>query len=210
MITYLHKNIENPDDYVVSEDAVLSGHHKITVMEPVELKGFYRAIKSYVAQLPIPAPPDLDKEPDDALAGAYIILRDRKAAKNREAKVTEKNINDAMDRIANTFLARFTDRGSTSIGITGVCTVTRSKSIKIASTDWKTHYNYQLDRAWKIKEDGGDPTEVFSALHKRLSLEPIEAYMDKHDGEPPPGIEVKTEYGISVRKANSKGDESYE
>lgn len=210
MNVYLHRSIEDSNQYVIDGDESLPDHLKITVMTPDEVRGFYRALKSYVSQLPIPVIPDLDKESDEALAGAYIILRDRKAAKNREAKVTEKNISDAMDRITNEFLTRFEARGSTSIGIAGVGTVSRGKDIKVASTDWKTHYNYQLDRAWAIKEAGGDPTEIFSALHKRLSLEPIEAYMDKHDGQPPPGIEVKTEYKISVRKANSKGEESYE
>lgn len=206
----LHQNRDNPGEYIVDSEKKMDGHRSVLFLELFDIKGIYRALKSYVSQLPIPVIPDLDKEPDEALAGAYMILRDRKAIKNREAKVTEKNISDAMDRITNEFLTRFKDRGSTSIGIAGVGTVSRGKDIKVASTDWKTHYNYQLDRAWAIKEAGGDPTEIFSALHKRLSLEPIEAYMDAHDGQPPPGIEVKTEYKISVRKANSKGEESYE
>lgn len=201
---------EDPTQYVIDEDKKLGGFRSLLFLELVDIKGVYRAIKSYIAQLPVPEIPDLVNESDDALAGAYIILRDRKAAKNREAKVVAKNIDDAMNRITNEFLNRFTARKSTSIGIDGVGSVSRKKGIDIASTDWKTHYNYLLDRAIELRENGEDATEVFAALHKRLSIEPIEAYMDAHDGATPPGIEVKTKYSISVRKANSKGDEDYE
>ena len=206
----LHQSRDNPDDYIVDDEKKLDGHRSILFMEPSELRGIYKALKAYIAQIPIPVPPNLNEETDAALAGAYIILRDRKASKNREAKVVDKNLTDAMDRITSIFLVRFKERGSTSIGVSGVGTVTRGKSIKVASTDWKTHYTYQLGRAKEIEAAGGDPTEIFSALHKRLSIEPIEAYMDLHDGQTPPGIEVKTEYGINVRKSNSKGDENYE
>ena len=92
-----------------------------------------------------------------------------------------------------------------STAVEGVGSVTRITKAKPSSGDWKLTYNFLLDEAIRLREEGKDATEVFSFLQKRLLIKPISDYAKAHEGEVPPGVNVFKTYTVRVQKAGDKG-----
>lgn len=67
----------------------------------------------------------------------------------------------------------------------------REQSIKPSCQDWDAFYS------WVAAND------AFDFLEKRLSRGAIKEYMEKHEGELPPGTACFREYVVRVRKARN-------
>lgn len=189
------------DNFVVADDSkVFMGKFDLS-----EIKALSRTLRNFVATQPRPAIPNLDEFSDRDLAEAYIALRTRKADSNRAADVVEAGYKEAMEKIAIVFLVRLNERGSKSTAVEGVGSVTRITKMQPSSGDWKLTYNFLLDEAIRLREEGKDATEVFSFLQKRLLAKPINDYAKTHEGEVPPGVNVLKTYTVRVQKAGDKG-----
>ncbi|ETD67178.1 hypothetical protein V757_11660 [Pelistega indica] len=132
----------------------------------------------------------------DTLAASYMQFRQAKSgfdAKSAECK-------QVMNEIEQAMLKHMQASGTSSFKVDGVATVTRTVRNNVSCADWSMFFSWLLDRAKTIADAGGDPTQIFSFLQKRVSSTEVEAFMQESD-TPPPFINVLPEYSLSVRTA---------
>lgn len=140
---------------------------------------------------------DWTRATDDELARAFQqcdAAKDRMNDKIRKLDVT-------VDDIRSEMLVRMVRRKQEGFRTT-TATVSRTKTMKVscASEAWPLFYKWLVRELVRLVQAGGDPTQIFSYLHKRVTKETIESYMAANDGHVPPGINILPEYTVSVKK----------
>jgi len=138
---------------------------------------------------------------------ALFFIQCRNAKAKFESKI--KRIEGLMEAVNRELLSRMVTTGEEGFKVAGA-TVSRKKLIKVscAAEGWQQFYTFLLDEAMRIKDSGGDPTQVFSFLHKRISSENVHEYMETHEGMPPPCINVLPEYSVVIRANNATKSDS--
>lgn len=135
-----------------------------------------------------PAPPAvLDME---ALANAYVKIRNAKQEVQREADAKIAELDAKLETLANAALGHMNAHGIDNIK-TGAGTIYRQEQVKPSISDDKAFYD------WIVANDA-----VADALERRVKVGFVKEFMENHDNLPPPGISVAREYVVRVRKAS--------
>ena len=79
--------------------------------------------------------------------------------------------------------------GGDNISIKGLGTVMRSRDMKVSSKDWKVF------NVWAATNNQMDMFE------RRISRTVLKAYMEEHDDEVPPSLDIIFEKTVNVRRA---------
>lgn len=138
---------------------------------------------------------DYNNATPNELASTYMQLRDAKRVLNDKVK----QIDEMMREVEQAMLSYMNANEVDSFKVAGVATVSRGVRNQYSCADWNVFLPWLLKQAESLAADGNDPTQVFSFFQKRVSSTEIADYMERHDGMPPPAINVMPEYTVSVR-----------
>ena len=124
----------------------------------------------------------------DKMTKAYIRIRDAKAQLKAKYEEEEKALTVQMDAIKHALLEHCKEHGVDSVR-TGSGLFYRSVKTRYWTGDWAAMHAFVMDR--------GLP----EFLEKRLNQTAVKAYLEENPEDPPPALNVDSEYTLSVRKA---------
>ena len=138
---------------------------------------------------------------DDELVSAYVLLRDKRAARKEEFESKDSLYADRLDKIQGELLRRQNERGIDQIKVAGVGTAFKTTKMIAQCADWGVFFNWCVSQVQEHTAAGTDPTEVFAFFQKRLTVDTVKQYMEAHEGGVPPAVNAITQYAVSVRRS---------
>jgi hypothetical protein len=119
----------------------------------------------------------------DQLVAAYIKIRDAIAEKNDAIK----EYKEQQAVISGKLLELCKDQNLNSLK-TDEGTVSRRLRSNYWTSDWDSMYKFVKDN------------DAYHLLEKRLHNTNVKEYLEQFPDNPPAGLQVKSEYSISIRK----------
>ena len=127
----------------------------------------------------------------DKIVKAYLRMRAAKAALKKEYEKAAKEIDEQMNMVEmhlmKGLIGMKVKSMAASTGLFYLETI-----VKAEPEDWP------LYRKFVVENDAWD------GIHKRVGSGFVSEYMEKHDGEPPPGIKIFREQVVRVRATDEK------
>lgn len=125
---------------------------------------------------------------NDQLVAAYVQLRDLRS--QRKAAFDNQDAEDKarQEKIEGILLGRFESEGIESCR-TGAGTAYKAIKTMANVADWDSALGF-------IKEE-----EAWEFLERRISKTAVEQYMEANEGKVPPGINIRRETVINVRRS---------
>ncbi len=121
------------------------------------------------------------------LTKAHINIRDARAALKKQFDDSDADLKASQERLEAAMLDHLNKHGMESVR-TEAGTFYRQQDIKPSGADWQALYDW-------IKEH-----DAWDALERRIKKTFISEYMEAHQGELPPGVNVHREFVIRVRR----------
>jgi hypothetical protein len=125
---------------------------------------------------------DLDK-----LVAVYVKLRDKKSELQKEFSEKEAEVDAKMDTIKAALLDHCSASGAESVR-TASGTFYRSVKRKYWTSDWTSMNRFIVDN------------NALDLLEKRLHQTNMRAFLEENPDKLPPGLNVESEYTITVRR----------
>lgn len=119
---------------------------------------------------------------------AHIAIRDARRVLAEQFNTRDADLKTKQARLEAEML-RFMQASNMDSVRTEAGTFYRQEVIKPSGADWEALYKWIKDH------------EAFDALERRIKATFIKDYMDEHDGETPPGVNIHREYVARVRRA---------
>lgn len=123
----------------------------------------------------------------EKITSAFIRLRDARSQLKQAYEQQDKKLVEAQEKMSAQ-LMQFLNQSALESVKTSSGTVYREKVNKPTGADWDAIYSF-------IKEN-----DAFEMLERRVKKNFVEEYMETHEGTPPPGVSVYTEYNIRIRR----------
>lgn len=124
----------------------------------------------------------------DKLTKAYIRIRDAKAKLKADFEAEDKALTDQMDIIKRALLDHCKEHGVDSVR-TSSGVFYRTVKTRYWTGDWSAMHAFILEN--------GLP-EFFE---KRLNQTAVKTYLEENPDNPPPALNIDSEYTLSVRKS---------
>ena len=125
----------------------------------------------------------------DAMIAAYVKIRNKRSEMKREFEAADEELKGKLDILEVAFLKAMVSSGSDQLKVTGVGLVLKARKEKAIAHDWDAILKY-------IIQSG-----AVDMLQRRLALGVLKTFRDDNDGQLPPGTEITTEIGVTVRRA---------
>ncbi len=123
----------------------------------------------------------------EKLTRVYIKIRDEKAKLSAEYKEKEANLNQQMDKVKAALLDYCKDNGLESVK-TSEGLFYRSVRTRYWTSDWEQMHKFVLEHV------------VPEFMEKRLNQTNVKTFLEENPDIVPKGLNVDSEYTISVRK----------
>lgn len=127
----------------------------------------------------------------DKLNRTFLKIRDKRSALKREFDEQDKVLSVQQDRIKAALLKYCKEEGLETVK-TESGTAVRSVRTKYWTSDWASMYDFVMEN--------GVP-EFFT---KSLNQSNVKQFLEDNPDKMPPGLNVESEYVISVRKPKGK------
>jgi hypothetical protein len=125
----------------------------------------------------------------DVVIAKYIALRDKRSELKKEYVKQDAPYVAAMDKIEAWLLAQCNALGTTGFSVKGLGTATKGKSMSVSCKDWAAFESF-------VKEQN-----QLAMFERRIARSVLQAYMDAHNSEIPPGLDVMFEQTMTVSRA---------
>lgn len=125
----------------------------------------------------------------ERLLKAYINIRDTRSKNKRAFEEHDADLKRKMDKIEVALLKSMNAAGSDQLKVSGLATAVKSKKERANARDWLAINDH-------IRATGN-----LDLLQRRLALGAVRTYVDENKGKMPPGIDITTEIGVTVRRA---------
>lgn len=125
--------------------------------------------------------------PLDKLTSVYLKIRAKKSELAAKFKDEDKKLTDAMDLIKSQLLAYCKDQNVESVR-TEAGLVYRTVKKRYWTSDWESMHKFILEN------------ESPEFLEKRLNQTAVKEFLEDNPEAVPPGLNIDSEYVISVRK----------
>lgn len=122
---------------------------------------------------------------------AYTAIRDARTVKRHAWEAEDLALEQDQDKLKVLMLGILNSTGADSIR-TEYGTAIRSLKVKPSAADWSAIYQWIL----------ADP-DRFELLERRVKATFVKQYMEENGGAAPPGVNVHSEYEVSVRRPNN-------
>lgn len=133
-----------------------------------------------------------DEIPLDKLVRVYMKIRDARAELSKEFKTEDGKLVEQLDQIKRALLDHCKETGQTS-GHTEAGQFIRSIKTKYWTSDWDSMNKFIIEN---------DLPEFYT---KSLNQSNVKAFMEQNPDKTPPGLNVESEYIMTVKKARKTG-----
>jgi hypothetical protein len=117
-----------------------------------------------------------------------MAIKERRTELKRAWEAEDMQLEAAQSKLKAAMLHVMNVTGGDSVR-TSHGTIIRTLKIKPSAADWSAIYGWIVENP-----------ERFELLEKRVKSTFVSQYMDEHEGQLPPGVNVHQEYEISVRR----------
>jgi hypothetical protein len=142
---------------------------------------------------------DLSHHPIGDLLKSRIQINDQLGALNEDYKHKSAHLKNALEKLDSEMLKRMQADGIQRQTIDGVGTMSIRVSTKAGSDDWQLTRRWLFDQMKAREAVGEDPLDVFGYLHKRMSGDVVQTYIETHNGAVPPGVSVFAERTVIIK-----------
>ena len=126
----------------------------------------------------------------DACIEQYLKVRDAKSAMTDRHKGELAPLDEAMEIIENLLLLHMQNAGCDSLKSKEHGTAFKKNTLQVHVADKDSFLRHVIG------------TESWSMLDVRALKEGVQGFVEDHDGEPPPGVDVRTVTKIQLRRAS--------
>ena len=133
----------------------------------------------------------IEQIPVDKLTKAFIKIRDKRSEMTAEFKRQDDALKTQQDRIKRALLDYCKEQNLTSVK-TDAGTVIRTVKSTYWTSDWDSMYDFIIKH------------EVPEFFTKSLNQSNVKTFMEEHPDITPPGLNVSSEYQITIRKPTKK------
>ena len=131
----------------------------------------------------------------DVVIGKYIALRDKRSALKKSYTEADAPFVAAMDKCEAWLLAQCNALGTTGFSVKGLGTATKGKSMNVTCKDWIAFEKFAKEQ------------DQLAMFERRIARSVLAAYMDAHNSEIPPGLDVMFEQTMTVSRAPNQHKE---
>ena len=128
-----------------------------------------------------------DKKLAEKLTRVYLKIRDKKAQLSSDFKKQEEDLNQKLDKVKAALLDYCKEQGLESVK-TSEGLFYRSVKTRYWTSDWEAMHKFVMEH------------EVPEFLEKRLNQTNVKTFLEENPETVPKGLNVDSEYIISVRK----------
>ena len=129
----------------------------------------------------------VDGVPIAKLTKAYIRLREARADAKARFDAEDKALREQQDKVKSTLLQYCKEQGVESVR-TSEGVFYRTVRKRYWTNDWPSMHKFILDH------------QIPEFFEKRLNQGVVADFLEEHPDEVPPGLNVNSEYSLSVRK----------
>ena len=134
---------------------------------------------------------DYDDLTAGELAEEYLYFRDLKAKLQKKFEAKEAVLDAELDRISSRLMVLCNEQDASSIK-TDNGTIIRSLKTRYETKDWDSLYEFVLDHSAPY------------LLQKRINESAMKEFLETNPEDFPKGLNIASEYKISVRKPTKK------
>lgn len=128
-----------------------------------------------------------DKKLAEKLTRVYLKIRDKKAQLSSDFKRQEEDLNQKLDKVKAALLDYCKEQGLESVK-TSEGLFYRSVKTRYWTSDWEAMHKFVMEH------------DVPEFLEKRLNQTNVKTFLEENPETVPMGLNVDSEYIISVRK----------
>ena len=128
-----------------------------------------------------------DRKLAEKLTRVYLKIRDKKAQLSAEFKKAEDDLNQQLDQVKTALLGYCKEQGLESVK-TSEGIFYRSVKTRYWTSDWEAMHQFVMEH------------NVPEFLEKRLNQTNVRTFLEENPETIPKGLNVDSEYIISVRK----------
>lgn len=128
-----------------------------------------------------------DKKLAEKLTRVYLKIRDKKAQLSSDFKKQEEDLNQKLDKVKAALLDYCKEQGLESVK-TSEGLFYRSVKTRYWTSDWEAMHKFVMEH------------DVPEFLEKRLNQTNVKTFLEENPETVPKGLNVDSEYIISVRK----------
>jgi alpha-galactosidase/6-phospho-beta-glucosidase family protein len=128
-----------------------------------------------------------DKKLAEKLTRVYLKIRDKKAQLSSDYKKQEEDLNQKLDKVKAALLDYCKEQGLESVK-TSEGLFYRSVKTRYWTSDWEAMHKFVMEH------------DVPEFLEKRLNQTNVKTFLEENPETVPMGLNVYSEYIISVRK----------
>ena len=128
-----------------------------------------------------------DKKLAEKLTRVYLKIRDKKAQLSSDFKRQEEDLNQKLDKVKAALLDYCKEQGLESVK-TSEGLFYRSVKTRYWTSDWEAMHQFVMEH------------ELPEFLEKRLNQTNVKTFLEENPETVPKGLNVDSEYIISVRK----------
>lgn len=132
------------------------------------------------------------------LIEAYSILKSDIETAEAQFKAKIKTSAEGLKNIHTQIKMRMNASGVNQLAVKGFGTAFYTTNTYYGASDWGKFCEHIIKRI----EDGDNIISILSAFQKKPNKEYIVAWMEGHEGVPPPGVSVNSETELQVRRSN--------
>lgn len=164
---------------------------EISVEDYAEYVAAVHAEKQKAAPAPAPPPEPVATVDMEKLARVWRKMQDKRDELRHAFEAEDKRIEEQQKQVSSALNGAMAQMGLSSAK-TAAGVIERKQKLVASAADWEAVYRFIVENdAWEL-------------LHKRLGTRFIESWAKSHDGAAPPGVNVKSEFVVSVKKPGSK------
>ena len=134
---------------------------------------------------------DYDDLTAGELAEEYLYFRDLKSKLQKKFEAKEAVLDAELDRISSRLMVLCNEQDASSI-MTDNGTIIRSLKTRYETKDWDSLYEFVLDHSAPY------------LLQKRINESAMKEFLETNPEDFPKGLNIASEYKISVRKPTKK------
>ena len=134
----------------------------------------------------------------DTVVAKYIALRDKRSELKKAYEADDSKYKEAMEKCESWLLAQANALGVDNFAVKGVGTAIKGKQMQVSCKDWKAFHQF-------VKEN-----DMLDMFERRVSHAVLKQYMEDHNDEIPPGLDVIFEQIVTVRRATTTKGDSHE
>ena len=121
-----------------------------------------------------------------ALCARYLHLRSERSKLKAAYEAADKGLEEEMDKISETFIARLKDNNLTSMR-TDYGTIILSARTRYWSSDWGEMYKFMKEH------------DALDLMERRIHAGNMASFLETHRGVVPPGLNIDSKTSATVR-----------